>query len=202
MPIARNLLIAVLVLSLIGCSGYKKVKLGEKIADSQIVVETQFDEDTDFSSYSTWTWLPGAGMHSGDWRIEDSFFSTNIRAVISGELFKKGYMKVEEKPDLFVNIYAAIDDITESYIEENYGGFYEPDYRVDLPDKDKKKRREWEEGTLFIFVFDAKTRESVWYAAAQAEVAPELVKEKRSEERLKNAVTLMMEDFPKRPDVK
>lgn len=202
MAIARNLSIVLLALALVGCTGYKKVKLGEEIADSPIIVETQFDEDTDFSSYSTWTWLPGAGMHSGDWRIDDSFFSSNIRAAISGELFTKGYMKVDEKPDLFVNIYAAIDDITEEYIEKNYGGFYEPDYRVDLPEKVKKKRREWEEGTLFIFVFDARTRESVWYTAAQAEVAPELVKEKRSEERLKEAVTLMMEGFPKRPEVK
>ncbi len=202
MTAVRYVLIAVLALSLVSCSGYKKVKLGEEIADSPIVVETQFDEDTDFSSYSTWTWLPGAGMHSGDWRIDDSFFTTNLRAGISGELFKKGYRKTDESPDLFVNIYMAIDDITEEYIEENYGGFYEPDYRADLPEKTKKKRREWEEGTLFIFVFDAKTRESVWYTAAQAEVAPELVQEKRSEERLKEAVTLMMEGFPKRPEVK
>jgi hypothetical protein len=202
MKAVRYSLLAILVLAFIGCSGYKQIKMAEDIADSPITVETQFDEDADFSAYSTWTWLPNAGMQSGDWRIDDSFFSTNVRASISGELFKKGYKKVDDSPDLFVNIYAAIDDITEDYIEKNYGGFYEPEYRVDLPEKDKKKRSEWEEGTVFIFVFDAKTRESVWYSAAQAEVAPELVKQKKSEERLKTAVTMMMKDFPKRPEVK
>ena len=202
MPIARNLLIVLLALVLVGCSGYTEGKRLEEISESPISVETQFDEDTDFTAYHTWTWLPNAGMASGDWRIDDSFFSSNIRAAVSGELFKKGYMKEDESPDLFVNIYAAIQDVTDLYIEENYGGFYEPDYRADLPDKQKKRRSEWEEGTIFIFVFDAKSREVVWYAALHAEVAPEDMPEKRSEERLIKAVTLMMEDFPKRPDVK
>ena len=139
MNAVRYLLVAVTALALVGCSGYKKVKLGENIADSPIVVETQLNEDVDFSAYSTWTWLPNAGMHSGDWRIDDSSFSTSIRANISGELFKKGYKKTDYNPDLFVNIYMAIDDISKEYIEEKYGGFYEPDYRVDLPEKDKKK---------------------------------------------------------------
>lgn len=168
MTIGRFLLIAVLIALLSGCSS--PAKKAQIVYDSPITVDVQYDDELDFDKYKTWVWLPGAGALTGFPRLDDPRFESHVKSIIWGKLFERGYRKDDAKPDLFINYYASVEDINEDYIEDKYEGFYSPDYHMELPESEHKKKREWEEGTLFSFVFDSQTKQVVWYGSAQAEV--------------------------------
>jgi hypothetical protein len=169
----------------------------EEIYDSPIIVDVQYDESRDFSSYKTWTWLPNAGALALQ-SMDMSRIDTETKAAISGRLFELGYRQDKTAPDLFINYFASAERIDEDYIEEKFEGFYEPGYHMELPESEQKKKqkRSWVEGTLFIFVFDTKTKETVWYGSAQAEVTAEMPDNMKNK-RLAKAIKMMMADFPK-----
>lgn len=193
----RFLVFAVLMALVAGCSS--PAKKAQIVYDSPIIVDVQYDDEIDFNQYKTWTWLPGAGAFTGRERLDDPRFESGVKATISGRLFERGYRQDNTQPNLFINYYASIEDIDEDVIEDKYDGLYSPDYQMELPESEKKKKRQWEEGTLFIFVFDSQTKQVVWYGSAQAEVYGEMPDKMRGD-RIKKAIGMMMEDFPARTE--
>jgi hypothetical protein len=197
MVTARFLFIALLMVLVAGCSS--PAKKAQAVFDSPIIVDVQYDEEIDFNQYKTWTWLPGASALTGRERLDDPRFESHVKAIISGRLFERGFRQDNTQPNLFVNYYASVEDIDEDVIESKYDGIYSPDYHMELPESEKKKKRQWEEGTLFIFVFDSQTKQVVWYGSAQAEVYGEMPDKMRGD-RIRTAIEMMMEGFPSRTE--
>ncbi len=181
MSIGRLLLVLLSVVMLVGCSSAKKE--GKRIIDSPMVVETEINGDVDFGKYHTWTFMPLPPGAEIDPRIDDPAFKNSVENAVEREMFTRGYRRVDSSPDLVINAHAAIEKITEEYIEEHYNGSYYPEYRMEMDDSKFDASRAWEEGSMVFFVFDVKTREMVYRGSIQLEVAPEGGSRRRSERR-------------------
>jgi hypothetical protein len=201
--LSRSILL-VLISLLAGCSSHREAKRAQELVDSPMVVDAHYDEDIDFDQYKTLAWLPSQRRETGDPRLDDTAVASYLGSAISGEMFKRGYRKVttEQSPDLYVNGNVAVQAITERYIEEQFDGFYEPGYHVDLPEDKQQKKTEWSEGTIFVFLFDAKTRQMIWSGSVQTEVDPTITTDEQKEERSKKAIAVLMESQPERSEVK
>jgi hypothetical protein len=195
--IAKRVLVLLLVAAVLGgCSAERTTKEAEALVDASMAIDIQIDEEANFPGYTTWMYLPAQqGMQGATADQNLQRFGDDVRAALDKEMFTRGYRKVKESPDLLVNLYGAVEGITEAYIEEHYQGHYTPDYDLVLPDSKDGKGR-WMEGTVFIFVFDAKTKQVVYYASAQAEANPSMTSDAQKEARAISAVTQMMAQFP------
>jgi hypothetical protein len=164
-----------------------------------MIAETEINEDVDFGQYHTWMFMPLPPGAELDARIDSQEFKSTVVNAVEREMFTRGYRRVDSSPDLVLNAHAAIEEITEEYIEEHYNGSYYPEYRMDMDDKTFDATRAWEEGSMVFFVFDAKTREMVYRGAIQLEVIPEGgASDKEREARVDEMVRMMMEKLPSR----
>ena len=199
--IAKRVLVLLLIVILGSCSSQKEAKEAQALVDASMAIDIQIDEDTNFLNYVTWTYLPvyqSIQVGTSDYNLQR--FGENVRAALDKEMFSRGYRKVQESPDLLVNLYGTVEDINEEFIEEHYQGHYAPDYDLVLPDAKEGEEARWTEGTVFIFVFDAQTKQVVYYASAQAEANPSILSESQKEVRAISAVAQMMAQFPSKGD--
>ena len=182
--------------SLFGCTATKQMTT-EKIHQTPIVVQAEFDEDADFSGYTSWSWIPVPIAKSGNEVLDDPAWREIVDLAVEKEMFARGYVRDTVNPSLLVNAIATVEKIDKKYIQEHYEGYYYPDYHAQLPESSGKPKRKWDEGTLMLFVFDAATKEIVWFGTAQTEVykwTPGPDREKRTRE----AVRLLLESLPAR----
>jgi len=186
------ILIIVALVAAAGCTS--KQKEIQRIVDSPLVVESFAQEGVDFKQYSTWNWVPQpqTGMESGG---REPAIDAIIKDAFEGEMFSRGYRRVDSAYDLIANYHLAVEHIDKNYINTYYGGAY-PDYKIDMKGT-KDDNQVWDEGTLIFFVFDARNGQLVWQASVQAEVTDEASLE-QSEARIKKAAKMMFEKSPKR----
>ena len=193
-----GLLIAVFLTTMVGCTS--KSDEIQRIVDSPITVEADYEPGTDFSVYKTWNWIPAPQMPGQDPRTGDLEVTEDIKVAVDGEMFSRGYKRVASGYDLIANYHLAVEDVDAAYINEYYGGQY-PQYKMDMPgtqdDKDK-----WREGTLILFFFDAKNGQLVWRGSAQAEVTGGEATPQQRETRIQKAVKMMFEAVPGIPTTK
>jgi hypothetical protein len=193
----RVLLVLLCVIFLMGCSSARKE--GKRIIEQPMTVETEINEDADFGKYHTWAFMPVPPNAEFDPRLDNPEFKGLVRNAVEREMFTRGYRRVETSPDIVINAHAAIERITEEYIEEQYNGSYYPEYRMGMDDSKFDPSRAWDEGSMVFFVFDAKTREMVYRGAVQLEVAPDGgVSKDEQVSRIDEMTRLMMEKLPSR----
>ena len=190
----QRLGIVLLVLALASCGGGVSEE-AQRAAQAPIEVDTELDPEANMANYKTWNWIPVPVGKSGDPRIDSQQFRNNVGNAVEREMFEHGYRRSETNPDLLLNGHAAVADVDANYIETHYGGQY-PDYKVDTDDPNKGSLT-WEEGSLIIFIFDAKTRAMVYRGSARAEVVEDMPEEMRTD-RLNKAIKMIFEKFPKR----
>lgn len=150
-----------------GCTATKMAKT-EKVYETPIAVEANYDSDLDFSKYSKWTWVPSIGA-TGTEILDDPEFRDVVGTAVQKEMYARGYVKDDQNPDLILNAIVTIEKIDKTYIEENFQGTYKPDYYADLPDGGAGKSS-WDEGTMMIFIYDAAKGQVIWHGTAQTEV--------------------------------
>jgi len=195
MKFGRFVAIALFAALVAGCGTSAEV---QRILDSPIVVETALEEEADFSTYETWTWLELPANTELDPRIDNPEFTGNVDNAVEREMYTRGYRKDKAAPDLLVNGHAVFEEIDQNYISEKYNGSYYPEYQTEIQ-KGDKQRSKWQEGTIILFVFDARTRQMVYQASAQAEITDtKNTTPDQRKKRIDKAINLMMEKFPKR----
>ncbi|UCH83060.1 MAG: DUF4136 domain-containing protein [Candidatus Latescibacterota bacterium] len=195
MAIPRLVVFLLLAALAVGCSKSKEVN---RILESPIIVEAAVEEDADFSKYETWTWLEVLANVQVDPRIDNPEFTSNVDNAVEREMYTRGYRKDKAAPDLLVNGHAVFEEIDKDYIAEQYDGSYYPEYQTDISEGDKQKAK-WEEGSIILFFFDAKTRMLVYQASAKAEVTdPKYTTPQQRQARIDNAIAQMMAKFPRR----
>jgi hypothetical protein len=177
-----------------GCTATKMSKT-ESVYETPIAVEANYDEDLDWSKFSTWTWVPSIGA-TGDATLDDPEFRDVVGTAVQKELFAKGYERNDQSPDLVLNAMVAIEKIDKAYIEENFQGTYKPDYYADLPDGGAGKKS-WDEGTLMIFIYDAAKGQVVWHGTAKTEVYKKAV-DGMWQKRVGEIVAQLLESVPPR----
>ena len=191
----RNLFILVMVILFAACSPVSRE--ADRVLQSPIDIESTVSDETNFSQFTTWSWIPGAEHIRIDRRLEDADTPSRIAAMVESHMYSRGFKRTDTAPDLVMNFHLAINDIDESTIEEFYSGGDMPKYRANFSGP-KKVEKEWKEGSLILFMFDTKTGQLVWQASAQAEVTLEEVPQDIRDKRLKAIVDEMFEKLPKK----
>jgi hypothetical protein len=131
-------------------------------------ITVEYDKTRDFSKYKTYAIDPVDNAPRPMLRL-------SIQAAVQDDLGKRGLTKVDSNPDLYVQMYGAIDtDFTTHYHDPIYGGAIPPINTgitlwhnipgtvtsVVIP-----------KGTLMIDVLDANKKELVWRGIAKQKLS-------------------------------
>lgn len=191
MKYARRILVFLLGLLAVGCGSTQQDQI-QRIVDSPIEITSNFDQETDFSKYTTWNWIPAP--QGDDPRTGDAQTTEDIQQAVAGQMFSRGYRQLESGYDLIANYHLAVEPMTAKMINQMYGGQF-PAYMTDI--KGTASDEKWDQGTLILFLFDATNGQLVWRAAAEAQVTPN-ASPKQRQQRINEAVTMMLDKLPMR----
>jgi hypothetical protein len=196
MSIGRWILIVALVVVLSGCSSYKSQE-SQAILDSPMQIQATVVGDADIAAYTSWDWAPRPANSPQSFEYMTKDLKFMVENAVVTQIDAKGYKKRSKDPELIVSYLVTPANVTMEKMEEIYKGYSAPDQELDLPDPAHGDRMDWEEGSLFVLVFDAKTKVLVWYSVAQAKAYSRISGELR-QQRIDKAVKTMLADFPKR----
>jgi hypothetical protein len=170
--------VALALLALAACAGVR--------------VNVDYDPGEDFSTYSTFTWLPAAQGSGADYRTESPLIDARIRAAIERTLTAKGYRKVVDgSPDFYVAHYLSIEKKIDVYtVNRGYVDYW--GYGISWPET---RARKYEEGTLVVDIADAREAELVWRGAAIGRVRRRPTPEKTTQD-VNEAVEQILARFP------
>ncbi len=167
--------------------------LGLASACSTIEVSYDFDPATDFQRLRTYAWLPGPQPETGNPRLDNTIIDSRIRGSVDTLLAGRGYQKaLPARADFLVAYHAAIDRKLDIQAINRYygagprrGGLVVTDTVV----------REYDAGTLLLDVVDRRSRKLLWRGSVQARITNQASPAERTE-RVRNAVTQLLEKFP------
>ncbi len=147
-------------------------------------VSTDYNHQTDFSRYRTYSWL---GVRAG------GLWQDRIMRAVDGQLSAKGWSRVESGGDATVS---AIGKVTEQdTLETFYNGFPGWGWRgwggglgesttTTVPEK---------VGNLTVHIFDGSRKQLIWRGSAAEAVSS---KPDKDEKRMDEAVNKMFKHFP------
>ena len=186
----------ILIFGIVGCGGSREKEI-QRILDSPVDYDSNLSPWANMQDYTTWAWVPMPKAVDIDPRASDPKLREAIENAVGQQMKVRGYVRSATTPDLYVNYQLAEQKIDEQYIEKMYNGSYWPNYRMDFQGSGKA-RKEWDQGTLLVFVFDAKSQSMVWQGSATAEITDE-APEQKSLERLNTVIKTLFTSLPGKP---
>ena len=156
-------------------------------------VTVEYDKTVDFSRFKTYAIDPVDNSPRPMLRIA-------VQAAVQDDLGKRGLTKVDSNPDLYVQMYGAVDtDMTAHYHDPIYGGYVPPINSgitlwhnvpgtvttVVIP-----------KGTLVIDLIDANKKELVWRGIAKQKLSD---KKEKLVDQVNTAVEKMLQQYPAEP---
>jgi hypothetical protein len=173
----------VLVLALAACS--------QKGFNTNLTVEPQPVPGVDWTKYQTWSFgRQGEYVATGIEVLDDPAFRKSVGDNAINEMQKLGYSHVNENPDLLLMFHVIVED---RYDEVKMNPAYQD---FDMNWAHASSDDTWKEGSLMLFVIDAKTGSQVWGSTATAELDKQSDFETKKK-RFNEVVTRMLADFPK-----
>jgi hypothetical protein len=164
------------------------------LACSGIQVSSDYDPNADFSALRSYAWLDARSGVEGDREDVTSLLDRRIRSAIDEELASKGFALVDRsKAQVLVSYHLGVEkklDVDTIYQSYGYRGGYYGGGGIA-----QTTVREYEEGTMLIDIIDAPAKQLVWRGSGQARLRRTSSPEQR-EERVREAVTEILEDFP------
>lgn len=163
---------------------------------SGVKVSSNYEEDVDFSSYSTYKMLP-IGHEGTDSVVYSEENKQLIRDAITRELEAMNYTREESNPDLLVYATIAIEE-KEQKRERTFreGPYYTGQRRYSWSASDSILVGYYNEGSLVINLVDAKRNEIVWHATARKALKDNPTDK---EEIINQAVADMFKEYPGNP---
>ena len=159
---------------------------------SSMTIESQHDDDVDFSKYQTWNWLPEPPQPEADVRLTDPALHRRIRAALESQLLEQGFQRAATSPDFFIKYHVALrDNLSQTMVDDNYDNASYAEYATNW---EYQYSYDWLEGTLLIDILDSQTIELVWRGSARAEIKLEATDDEK-EKRVKEAVEKMLKSF-------
>jgi hypothetical protein len=160
-----------------------------------ISVATDFDRRVNFSQYQTFQIVGGHLMHNGIPDDTNTLVKNRIVAALRANLQAKGLHEVTSDPDLYVGYYGGARTRTEVEGMGAYGPFpgYGPFWVGGwwYPTYSDWWTQTYHEGTLIIDLVDARSRQLVWRAYAQARIDVPV-----SEQKIRDAVDKVFAHYP------
>ena len=174
---------------------------------SSVSVTSDYDKDTDFSKYSTFSYF---GWADNSDALLTQFDKDRIETAFGNEFANRGWTVNQTDGDAIVSLYIVVDQktsyssYTDHYNNGMYGGMYAGRYGYRYggygmgmgTSTTTTTENTYEEGTLIVDVFDAKDKKQIWQGIGKGTVNEN--KSKR-EERIQSAVAKIMNEFPVQP---
>jgi hypothetical protein len=176
------MILSVLVFAAVGCS--------KTTYEEPIKINSQFNPDGDYDDYKTWNFVDYGDRQIDVPVLEDAAFRLQLANLIEQAMSDRGFQRVFESSDLNVGYHAAKGLMTGEQLKEWYS-----DYDWYSPAARGASQKNWEKGSLLLFVFDAKSGQMIWQASADA-VIDENLSEKERQKTAERAVKMMLEKMP------
>ncbi|CCG54119.1 Probable lipoprotein precursor [Flavobacterium indicum GPTSA100-9 = DSM 17447] len=156
------------------------------ISCSSVRVNADYDKKANFSAYKSYAYFK-SGIDKAE--ISD-LDKKRILYAIDDAMATKGFTK-SESPDVLISIFTKEREVIDVYQNYGWGWGWGPwglgyNRTISTP-----------EGTLFIDIFDAKTKELVWQGQGTGYLTTNTDKK---EERIKEFVSRILEQYP--PSIK
>ena len=154
-------------------------------------VSSHVERSVDFAQYHTWDWGPADALPTGDPRLDNNpFFKDYLEGAFEKQFAARHLERATAgTPDLLIHYHANISQRFEvNGVDRSHGYCYE-DCEPRVSD--------YEEGTLVVDAVDARTNRVVWRGWAQSHVNGVIDNQDRLAAQINEAVTRMMERFPK-----
>lgn len=160
------------------------------VACSPISVSTDYDTQADFSSLKSFNWLEGTVMSKKDALKPDGLVAKRVKEATISELERKGYVFVKtESPDFFVIVHTGVEDrIDITRWGYTYARRWGPFGRRTTVSK-------YREGTLFIDIINARTKELIWRGSGTSPMNVAKTPEER-DQFINDVVEKILENFP------
>ena len=158
-------------------------------------VRYNFDKDSDFSKFRTYTWVP----LRDDPRI-DSLRGEQIKAAVDAEIAKKGLVKTEaDTADLYIGYQAAVEKETQftSY-KTNWGvgpGWSPGNVHSGVGGVTAGQMSTIYTGQLALDIYDRKNHWLVWRGVANKTIDIDASQTKQ-QKNLKRAVAKLLKNYP------
>jgi hypothetical protein len=177
---------------------------------STLKITYDYNKDVDFNQFKTYQFY---GWAKGSENNINSLDRERVQDAFVKELKKRGLTYVKDNGDLVVSLFFVTKEKTETTANTTgvgvyggayggyYGGYYGygprwgwgPGFNYSTT---TYTQHDYKEGTLIVNVFDAKAKKLIWEG-----IASDALKEnpKGREDRIKNAVARIMENYPVKP---
>jgi hypothetical protein len=180
----RRLTLLVLVFGLTACS--------------QFTVRTRQDPSQDFHALHTFAWLPVSEAAPVDQVTQDRAVDRRIRTDVEKELQAKGYAPAADiqSADLLLNWRITSKPASDMRRDPSFAP-WGTGWWTGWQGGSAVYSDDYDTGTLFLAVLDARRRQVVWLGAAEARLLPHVSLERRLG-RVDDAVHDVLKAFPSR----
>lgn len=141
-------------------------------------IENDYDHQTNFSQYKTYSWK--------QINAPDSIWEGRIKGAVDAQLAAKGWTRVDAGGDA---VLCAVGNTGEAATLERFYGGMGPGWRW----RGWSEPVSYDEGTLIIDIFDAKTQALVWRGFASQTVSS---KDQKNINKLDKVVAKLFKNFP------
>lgn len=155
-------------------------------------IHTDYDSSVRFANLKSYSWMTtygGGGSAVGDRRIEELLENT-VPSAVRRLLTAKGYTEVSaDSADFAIGFEVALQGMRSTAINKTRG--YEPSEWDQHP-------VDYDRGALILDIADRKTSRLIWRGSAHAKLHVTETSTKEKEERINEAVELILDRFPPR----
>jgi len=155
-----------------------------KYGGSTVEYDSRVGDGADLSVVRTWSFVPTTNLPPQDPRLTNAQFANAIEAGIQRELVARGFARTMEAPDMLVNYQVDI----ENKIDEDDWVEYYSEQKFSQPGV------QWQEGSIILFLFDAKSGMALWAGWARGEMDPKATPAQRRE-RVQDVIRRIMLEF-------
>lgn len=150
---------------------------------ASVSVQTDFDQDADFSTYHTYKWMPPLDDRPNRSPFDNDLNRKRIHEAVDRELAARGYtLAGADEPDLLITYHMGLQDRVE-VSTYGYGTWRRP-YRREV--------HHYKESTLVLDMIDAGLKQLVWRGAGTGVIG----RYDDIDKRINDAVTAILKDFP------
>lgn len=168
---------------------------------TRVSIYVEHDPTASFANLTTYSW---AGPTDKELTKRNPILDARITSAVETELAARGFTLTDAKPDFIVAYSAAIDDSLQAVTIDRYAGYTQSTYLTragtgwNYP-RDTANRTtvvyEYQQGSLILDVSLPDPKRLIWRAYSRAVIDPNESQKKR-DETLREAVRLMLKDFP------
>lgn len=167
----------------------------------QAQVKSDYDKETDFSQYNTYTFI---GWQNDSDKILNDFDKKRILDALKTEFTDRGMNLVESGGDAAITLYVVVEGKTSTTAYTNYNAGLGYTGRwgwgmgmdVGATSTTSYTQNDYKEGTLVIDMYDEESKHLVWQGLLQTEVQEKPEKRDKS---IPKKIGKLMKEYPVKP---